>query len=118
VEGIRERLRSQISLNRFFHQELVKIEGMELAAEPFLNFTAFMWNPGGAGSDRLNELNREILDRINRNGKIFLTHTRVGERMTLRAVFGQTYLERRHVEVALDEIRAAVNSVRKQNAPE
>ena len=111
MEGIRERLRTHIELNQWFSKELQKIGGMELVVEPFLNFTAFRWDPGNTRPDRLNELNRQLLEGINRGGKVFLTHTRVNGWMTLRAVFGQTYLEPRHVEVVLEEIRSAVTSI-------
>jgi len=112
LEGIRKRLRSHIALNGVFTKQLLNIPGMVMAVEPFLNFTGFRWDPGKTGPDRLNELNRKLLEKINSGGKIFLTHTKVHGLMTLRAIFGQTYLEQRHVEVALEEIRSAVTSVK------
>ncbi len=47
LSGLRERLRAHIRLNEYFCKEVVKIPGMELALEPFLNFSCFKFNPDG-----------------------------------------------------------------------
>ena len=47
------------------------------------------------------------LEEINRDGKLFLTHTKIGELYTLRMIIGQTYVEEKDVELALGQIAKA-----------
>ena len=45
------------------------------------------------------------MDRLNRSGDLYLTHTRLNERMTLRFCVGQTNTTSRHVERAWKKIQ-------------
>ncbi|MCB0305472.1 MAG: hypothetical protein KDI38_17050, partial [Calditrichaeota bacterium] len=45
-----------------------------------------------------------LLENLNRSGKVFLTHTRLNDRYTIRMVLGQTRVERRHMEAAWELI--------------
>jgi len=49
-----------------------------------------------------------IMHRLNDSGKLFLTHTKLGGRFTLRMSIGQTTTEERHVRKAWELIEAAV----------
>jgi len=112
LTGIREKLRSHIGLNEYFHGEVVKIPGIELATDPFLNFCTFrLVPPGETGSETVNELNRKLMETINGRGRLFLTHTRVRGHYVLRMVIGQTYVEKEHVDIALDEIRRCTSLI-------
>lgn len=53
------------------------------------------------------EANQRILDRVNASGKMYLTHTRLDGKLTLRMCIAQTNTERQHVEQAWERIRAA-----------
>jgi len=48
-------------------QELHRISGVEILAEPQLSIVAFRW--------KLNQANRDLLDRINGKKRIYLTGT-------------------------------------------
>jgi aromatic-L-amino-acid decarboxylase len=112
MEGIRKKLRFHIQLNQYFAESLKDIPGLELALAPFLNFSCFRLNPGGIQKvDRLNALNEKFLEQLNETGKVFLTHTKIRGQYTIRMIIGQTYVERKHVDLALNEIRAAAESV-------
>ena len=70
----------------------------ELAAEPPLNLVCFR-HVGG------DEANQTIMDRLNRSGDLYLTHTRLNNRLTLRFCIGQTNTMERHVERAWHRIQ-------------
>jgi aromatic-L-amino-acid decarboxylase len=72
----------------------------ELAVTPPLNLVCFRHRAG-------DELNQALMDRLNGSGALFLTHTRLQDRLTLRMCIGQTQTERRHVEGAWWRIREA-----------
>jgi aromatic-L-amino-acid decarboxylase len=46
------------------------------------------------------EINQTLMDRLNRSGELYLTHTRLNDRLTLRVCIGQTNTTHRHVERA------------------
>jgi aromatic-L-amino-acid decarboxylase len=45
------------------------------------------------------------MDRLNRSGDLFLTHTKLNGKLTLRLCVGQTHTQARHVEQAWKRIR-------------
>jgi aromatic-L-amino-acid decarboxylase len=45
------------------------------------------------------------MDRLNRSGDLFLTHTKLHGKLTLRLSVGQTHTQARHVENAWKRIR-------------
>ena len=51
------------------------------------------------------EANQRIMDRLNASGDLYLTHTRLNDRLTLRMSIGQSQTELRHVERAWQRIR-------------
>jgi len=73
-------------------------ERFELAAPAPLNLVCFRHKGG-------DEANQAVMDRLNRSGDLYLTHTRLNERMTLRFCVGQTNTTSRHVERAWKRIQ-------------
>ena len=51
------------------------------------------------------EINQTLMDRLNRSGDLYLTHTRLNDRLTLRLCVGQTNTTERHVEKAWKRIQ-------------
>ena len=47
----------------------------------------------------------QLLNDINHSGKIFLSHTKLNERFVIRMCIGQTYTEKKHVELAWNIIQ-------------
>jgi len=108
LEGIREKLRTHIRLNKQVWEALEKINNIHLPLEPFLNFTCFRLQPKGMEQpEELNRLNQAFLEEINRSGELFLTHTKIGGLLTIRMVTGQTYVEEQDVKRALELIASA-----------
>jgi aromatic-L-amino-acid decarboxylase len=86
-------VRRHVALAREFARWVQAAPRFELAAEPPLNLVCFRHRGG-------DELNQTLMDRLNGSGDLFLTHTRMQDRLTLRMCIGQTQTERRHVERA------------------
>ena len=65
--------------------------------------------PAGLRADgsSLDVWNRELLERVNAAGDVYLTHTVLGGRYTLRLAVGQWQTERADVLRAWERIRAA-----------
>jgi len=98
VEGLRWHVRRHVELAGELARWVQADPRFELAVPPPLNLVCFRHRAGDA-------LNQALMDRLNRSGELFLTHTRMQDRMTLRMCIGQTQTERRHVERAWQRIR-------------
>ncbi len=62
------------------------------------------------------EVNQAILSRLNASGELYLTHTKLDGKYTLRMSIGQSQTERRHVEQAWEKMRAAAAELAKTPA--
>ena len=77
-----------------------------LAPVPF-GLVCFRYRPPDVAEEELDRLNERLLTAVNATGRVFMTHTRLGGRYTIRLVIGQRATERRHVEEAWGLIREA-----------
>jgi len=74
----------------------------ELLAPVPLNTVCFRIHPGRdsdtpPSEDELDRLNRELLLEINAGGRMYITHTSLSGKYTLRFCIGQTETKREHV---------------------
>ncbi len=109
-KGIVEALRAHIRLARAFADRVDDHPDFErLAPVPF-SVVAFRFRPDGeSDGKRLDALNEAILERVNRSGKVFLSHTRVRGRYAIRLAIGNLRTEERHVERAWTLLREAAS---------
>ncbi len=98
VEGLRQVVRNHIAWAREFVGWVGADPHFEIAAPAPLNLVCFRHRAG----DRFNE---RLLDALNSSGRIYLTHTKLGGKHTLRLCIGQTHTERRHIVQAWQLIR-------------
>ena len=76
----------------------------ELAAPAPLNLVCFRLKAG-------DDANRRLLEQLNQSGELYLTHTVLDGKFTLRLVVGQTWTEAQHVERAWQRIREMASIV-------
>jgi aromatic-L-amino-acid decarboxylase len=98
IEGLQYHVRRHVALAQQFLEWVKQDERFEIAAPTPLNLVCFRHR----GGDKANE---ELMDRLNRSGDLYLTHTRLNQRFTLRFCVGQTNTEERHVERAWKRIQ-------------
>jgi aromatic-L-amino-acid/L-tryptophan decarboxylase len=97
LEGLRYHVRRHVELAQEFARRVEEDERFELAVRPTLNLVCFRHRGG-------DEVNQRILDGLNRSGRLYLTHTRLQDKLTLRLCVGQNHTEERHVRGAWEEI--------------
>ena len=98
IEGLQFHVRRHIELAQQFADWVRRDDDFELAAPAPLNLICFRHKAGDA-------LNQQLMDRLNRSGDLYLTHTRLNDKLTLRLCVGQTNTEARHVEHAWRRIQ-------------
>jgi aromatic-L-amino-acid decarboxylase len=111
VEGLREKIRSHIEMASKLSKMIVKETDFEILAPTVLNTVCFRFIPSGANEDQINLLNEELNHRLNDSGKLYLTHTKLEGKYTLRMVTGQTNVTYRHVEKAWKTIVETARSL-------
>jgi aromatic-L-amino-acid decarboxylase len=97
VEGLQVHVRRHVQLAHRFAKWVREDPRFELAAPAPLNLVCFRHYRGDAANQR-------IMDRLNSSGGLYLTHTKLDGRLTLRFCVGQWQTELRHVERARQRI--------------
>ena len=90
VEGLQHHIRQHVQLAQQFAAWVRDDEKFELPAPVPLNLVCFRHKAGDTA-------NQAIMDRLNRSGDLFLTHTKLNGKLTLRLCVGQTNTQERHV---------------------
>jgi aromatic-L-amino-acid decarboxylase len=111
LEGLRRRIDRHIDMAQAFAGWIDDAPDWErLAPVPF-STVCFRWNPrADVSEEQLDERNAAILDAVNRGGEVFLSHTRLEGRFTIRLSVGNLRTEPRHVERAWTLLREAAAS--------
>ncbi|MEM8886811.1 MAG: aminotransferase class I/II-fold pyridoxal phosphate-dependent enzyme [Bacteroidota bacterium] len=112
LEGLQQKLRGHLELNQYFAQQIRESQSFELILEPFLNFTCFRYKgTEGMNAEEIDAVNEKLLNIVNDSGKLFVSHTKVKGTYVYRMVIGQTYIEKRHVDHALEVFHEAIQSL-------
>ena len=112
LEGIRRRIEGHMVMAAAFAASVDADPDWECLAPVPFSTVCFRWRPAGRDLDEaaLDTANAAIMDAVNRTGEVFLSHTRLGGRFTIRLSVGSIRTESRHVERAWTLLREAVGS--------
>ena len=108
VSGIQAMLREHIRLAGLVKEWVEADERFELMAPVDLGLVCFRLNDGRP-EDELDDLNRRFHAEINDQGSIFLTHTKLKGKYTIRLVVGQRTTTESHVKRAWEILRRAAD---------
>jgi len=98
VDGLRERIREHIRLGKLFASWVEADSKFEIVAPVPFSTVCFR-----SKSD--DSANQKLMDRVNASGKIFISHTRLNNRLVLRFTVGNLRSTEEHVRMAWDLIR-------------
>jgi aromatic-L-amino-acid decarboxylase len=96
--GLQAHIRRHVELARDLAGWVAADPRFTLAAPVPLNLVCFR-HVGG------DEVNQRLMDELNATGRLYLSHTRLEDRLVLRLAIGGTLTQRRHVEDAWRLIR-------------
>jgi aromatic-L-amino-acid/L-tryptophan decarboxylase len=82
----------------------------ELTTPPKLALLTFRYRPRGSDDDAIDHLNERLLNALNDDGRVYLTHTRVRGRYVIRFAIGQLYTTPAHVARAWQVIAATARA--------
>ena len=96
LEGLRQRIRNHVDWSRALAERLRKTPGFEIVTEPVLSLFTFSLT-GKSDAEMIDYVNR-----INADGRIYITQTRVDDRIAVRFQVGQFDAKREDVDSAFD----------------
>jgi aromatic-L-amino-acid decarboxylase len=110
VEGLRRIVREHVRLAVLFRGWVEAEDRFELLAPTDFGLVCFRLNDGRP-EDQLDELNAQLLERINATGQVFLTHTTLAGRYAIRMMIGSRTTEERHVRAAWELMQKASDTL-------
>jgi aromatic-L-amino-acid decarboxylase len=98
VEGLRYHIREHVKMAQEFAEWVRSSDDFELVTPVPLNLVCFAHKKG-------NDFSQKLLETINKNGKIFLSHTVIKDQFVIRMCIAQTYTQTEHVRQAWEIIQ-------------
>ncbi|MDO8311196.1 MAG: pyridoxal-dependent decarboxylase, partial [Sideroxyarcus sp.] len=97
LEGLRARIRNHVAWANELASDLSQIQGLEIVTQPSLSLFSF-----ALADDAATEA---LLNRINDDGRVYLTQTRVNDRFVIRVQVGQFDCTREDVRMVAKVVR-------------
>jgi len=112
TEGLQNKIRQHIQFASMLKDLILKESDFEILAPVIINVVCFRYSPSGLDERELNFINEKLNHNLNDSGKIYLSHTVVNGKYTLRMVTGQTNVTFEHVEKAWALIKNTARSLK------
>jgi aromatic-L-amino-acid decarboxylase len=108
VEGLAALIAGHIELARRLASAIDAEPGWELLAPVPFSVVCFRRHPRGVDDeDELRRVNAEIIERVNADGRAFISHTDLGGRYAIRVAIGNMATTAEHVDTVWELVREA-----------
>ena len=105
TKGLADRLRSHCALARTFAGWVKATNDWELMAPVPFSLVCFRYAPAGVSDAECDRMNEAIMHAVNADGEVFLSHTKLNGRYTLRLAIGNIRTEERHIALAWEQLK-------------
>ena len=114
VKHLQDKIREHIRLANWLEKEINANPKFEIMAPVTLSLVCFRFNPSNKTNvASLNQINENLLGKLNATSKIFLTHTKLQSQYTLRMSIAGTLTTEEHVAKAWELIKETAKSIEK-----
>lgn len=104
AKRIRETIQHDIDKAKYLAELIKESQDFELLAPVPLSIVVFRYAPTGLRESEFEVINKKLLSAIEKDGRIFLTGTKVQGKTALRTCFINPRTERKHVQNILEVI--------------
>ena len=111
VDGLMEKVRNHIGIAAKLSEMISKEADFEILAPVVICVVCFRYIPAGYNENQINDLNEKLNHQLNDSGKLYLSHTVLNGRYTLRMVTAQTNVTIGHVQNAWRLIKESARSL-------
>lgn len=108
VQAFRENLAEKLYLTKWMYQRFLEEPGFECVAVPDLSVIAFRYRPGSGSVDAFN---RQLLDKIVKSKKLFLSSTLLNKKFVIRVCILSFRTHQAEVEEAFEIIKTAAREL-------
>ena len=113
VNGLANRLREHLRIAQVFKSWVESHPDFELLAPVYFGAVCFRAHPREVDDEQqLEVLNENLLNAVNGRRDMFLSHTKLGSRYTLRMVIGHLRTEEKHAKQAWETILQELKHIR------
>jgi aromatic-L-amino-acid decarboxylase len=111
VAGLQEKVRYHIRIASELEKMILQEPDFEILAPVVVSVVCFRYRREGCQEEELNTLNEKLNHLLNDSGLIYLTHTVLNGKYTLRMVTAQTNVTMAHVEKAWSLIKSSARKL-------
>jgi aromatic-L-amino-acid decarboxylase len=111
VEGLQAVLRKHISLAQEFAGWVHDSNDFEMMAPVPFSTVCFRAKPRSHPEEKLNELNEALMNAVNHTGQIYISHTKLHGKITLRLAIGNMRTEKEHVTRAWELLQSKLRDL-------
>jgi aromatic-L-amino-acid decarboxylase len=108
IDAFRSSLDEKLDLAHWATDQLRGVSDVEIVAEPQLSLVAFRWAPAGYSEGGLNDLNRQLLLRVNGRRNVYMTGTTLRGQYALRICVLSFRTHRDRMEQCLVDVRESI----------
>ena len=112
LEELRNKLRYHIQIAASLTEMISGESDFEILAPVTICVVCFRYNPRGCNEKEINAINEKLNHMLNDSGKLYISHTVLNGRYTLRMVTAQTNVTLDHVEKAWSRIKKTARSLK------
>ncbi len=111
IRGLQQKVRAHIELAKEFESWVREDPQFEVMAPVTINLVCFRYHPSHRTftEEELEKINKGLMDELNRSGRMFITHTKLKGKFSLRFCIGQTNTTREHVQKAWEALQASAS---------
>ena len=106
LNGLQEKIRNHIKWAGEAAKEIEKLDHFSIVTPPMFSLFTFRFEPPKLDAD---QKTRELIETINADGRIYLTHTTHDEKFVIRFTIGQFDTTRADVQLAIEVINELAN---------
>ena len=106
VAPFRAALEEKLLLARYFRHR-IKAVGFDVGPPPELSVVTYRHRPEGQSLARVNDHNQQIVDRVRRDGRVFISSTMLGDQFTLRLAALAFRTHQRNIDLAVSVLAGA-----------
>jgi aromatic-L-amino-acid decarboxylase len=111
TDGLKEKIRNHINIASKLSRMISAEPDFEILAPVVISVVCFRYRPEGYSEEQRNKLNEKLNHILNDSGKLYLTHTVLNGKYTLRMVTAQTNVTIEHVEKAWNSIKSTARGL-------
>jgi len=112
ITGLQEKIRLHIQIAKTLAEKIAQEPDFEIMTPAILNTVCFRYIPVAGNEEKINKINEKLNHVLNDSGKLYLTHTILNNKYTLRMVTAQTNVTQQHVDKAWDLIRITARNLK------